>query len=136
MLLVAVAFIPDQTGAIGEVVGAVPVDAVRERCTCTESIGRLPLWRPRIAQVKITMQMNLIHIEQNCLVLTDLFKKTLELLDIRLPFLWIRLAQHFLALLPAQPVCFEQCIDGATTGTKAQNALHMADNLGDGPAMT
>src|SRR5262245_43982719 len=108
MLLVATAFIPNETLRLGEVIGAKPVDAIRERRT----IAQAPSWfarrRPGVAQVHLAVEVRFVDVNQPQLLLTNLAEQLLKLGHEGSALVRFCFREHLLTLFPTQPFLLEE----------------------------
>jgi hypothetical protein len=102
MFFVTTSFVPEETLSLGEVVGAIPVDAICKGWAATRTPSRFALGCPGVAQVHIPVDVGLIDIDQPDLLTADLSEELLVALDEGSSFLRIGLLQHLLAFLPTQ----------------------------------
>src|SRR5690606_287721 len=108
MLAVATAFIPDEATAVGEVIGAIPVNPVFQGWTVTQAPGWLSGDGPGVAQIHIAMEVRLVNVDQAEFLPAHLGKARLKLGHEGGSFLWIGFLEHLLAFLPTQMVLLQE----------------------------
>ena len=133
---VAFAFMPEQCLSCCEVIGAVPVDARRERGGDALAPGYLTHRRPGVTKVHILMEMRFVHVDDIHLSSNHLGVERLELFDKCSPLLWFGSGQQFLAFLPTQPRRFEDLPQRIPADLALQHRLDPAAQLLDGPIVT
>ena len=100
VLAITVAFVPDKTLAVTEVIGAVPVNAIGQAGAIAQAPGRFTRGCPGVPQVQISMKMCFVNINNANFALTKLLKVRLKGLYIRLALLGLRFAKQLLTLFP------------------------------------
>ena len=120
---------------MAEVVGAIPVNAVLQGWTITQTPGWFASLGPGVTQVHIAMKMRLIDVEKPHLFPTDLGKERLELLDKCSPFLWVGFAEYLLTLLPTQTILFQDLAHGTAADFLPEGVSDPAAQLFHGPVV-
>ena len=136
MVLIASALVPDETLAKGEIVGAIPVDALSQRSTAAQTPSGFALGRPGVAQVHIAVQMGFIDIEQADFPATKPRKQFLELLHKGGTTLRVGFLEHLLAFLPTQSLSPQDAVQGTAAAGIADDLFKPASQLLQGPGMT
>ena len=129
MGLIAGTLVPNETLAIEEIVGAIPVDALSQRGTAAQAPSGFALGRPGVAQVHIAVQMGFIEIEQADFAATKPRKQVLQLLDKGGTTLRVGLLEHFLAFLPTQVLSPQDSVQGRAAACVADDLFKPASQL-------
>lgn len=108
LLAIAIAFVPDETLAATEIIGAIPVDAVGKTRAVAPPPRRFACGCPSVAKVQIPMEVRFVNVEESHFSTAQLTKPCLKFLNVRLPLLWLGLGKQFLTFLPTQAIRFEQ----------------------------
>jgi len=136
LFLVAAAFIPDETLSPGEVIGAIPVDTVRQRWAITQAPGRFADGGPGVSQIHVAMEVGFIHVNQQNLFLPHLFVEFLKALHKGRTLLRIGFHENLLALLPTQTVLLQECAQRTATDITLEHLLDPALQFLQIPAMS
>lgn len=132
-LAIAFAILPEETGAIGKVVGAKVVEPRRETGRRTGYPVRFTDGRPGKADGHVLVQMDFIDIDDDHFATAHPFIQSLKLLDKACALFRIGLTQQFLALFPAETGRSENRAQGVATDVTAQLAGYPALQLLERP---
>lgn len=120
VFLVTTAFVPDETLSCAKIVGAIPVNAIREGSRVTHSPGNLVLFGPGVAQVHIAVDVGFIDIDQTDLLAMELRIQLVKACHKVRTSVWVGFLEHFLALLPAQRHCLQNAVQRAASEVVTQ----------------
>src|SRR6185312_3400128 len=94
----------------------------------------LPAFGPAVAEIRVRVDVRLIHIDQQMLVALGAGQHALELLDKRLSPLRIGPAEQLLGLLPRQLAAVPGRADRLAAAPQAEALADPADQTAQGPA--
>lgn len=136
MFFVTTAFVPDETLSCAKIVGAIPVNAIREGSRVTHTPGNLVLSGPGVAQVHIAVDVGFIDIDQTELLTMELRIQLVKACHKVRTLLWVGFFEHFLALLPAQLRCVQNAVQRAASDVATHDLLEPLLQLFQRPSMT
>ena len=136
VFFVTAALVPDETLSCAKIVGAIPVNAIRERSRVTHTPGNLVLSGPSVAQVHIAEDVGFIDIDQTELLAMELRIQLVKACHKVRTLLRVGFFEHFLALLPAQWHCLQNAVQRAASEAATHDLLEPVLQLFQRPTMT
>src|SRR5262245_30189347 len=91
VVTITATFIPNETAALTEIIGTIPIDPLGQSWRMTNPPSRLTRGSPGIATSQVLMDMGFVDIDQKQFFPTHSLKKALKLLNKLSPFVRISL---------------------------------------------
>ena len=132
VLLVVGTIFPEQALSPAEVIGSIPVEAIRQRWTVADAPGHSAFIGPSIAELQVSVDMDFVDVNEQNLLATKLGKPGPKLLDEGPTLGWIRLLEDFLTLFPTQTELVQSAAQQIATDLTAKDLLGPTSYLGDG----